>query len=207
MDNTLTSELVRPGVVALHAAVGRSRQIALDYFRENPEARDVVMKAYQAYNVPHFRCDPKAHNFPTALRESACRWCGRTREQVRWDELPPECAKRPPVPEIDGVILGEERKAFALLARAEKDVPKLVAKLGMNGETLAVLHHTHGYDPEAVASIVDVPPQMLADYHAAMETERARSRAAQVKEIITVRTTGDVAATPNIVLDVTGADK
>ena len=197
MDNTLTSELPKPGVVALHAVVGRSRQIALEYFRENPEARDGVMKAYHAYNVPHFRCDPKAHNFPTALRESACVWCGRTREQVRWDELPPECAKRPPVPEIEDVILGEERKAFALLARAEKDVPKLVVKLGMNGETLAVLHHTHGYDPETVASIVDVPPQMLADYHAAMETERARSRAAQVKEVITVRTTEDVAATPN----------
>lgn len=86
---------------------------------------------------------------------------------------------------------GEERKAFALLARAENDVPKLVAKLGMNGETLAVLHHTHGYDPETVASIVDVPPQMLADYHAAMATERARSRTAQVKEVITVRTTED----------------
>ena len=174
-----------------------SRQIALKYFRENPEARDGVMKAYHAYNVPHFRLDLKAHNFPTALRESACQWCGRTREQVRWDELPPECQKRPPVPEIEDVILGEERKAFALLARAEKEVPKLVTKLGMNGETLAVLHHTHGYDPETVASIVDVPPQMLADYHAAMETERARSRAAQVKEVITVRTTDDVAAMPN----------
>ena len=182
---------------SLDAVVWRSRQIAREYFAAHPETRDGVMKAYHAYNVPHFRLDPKAHNFPTLLRESACQWCGRTREQVRWDELPPECAKRPPVPEIEDVILDEERKAFALLDRAEKEVPKLVAKLGMNGETLAVLHHTHGYDPETVASIVDVPPQMLADYHAAMETERARSRAAQVKEIITVRTTEDVAATPN----------
>lgn len=195
----MTSELPRPGVVALHAVVGRSRQIAIEYFRENPAARDGVMKAYHAYNVPHFRCDQKAHNFGSSMRESACRWCGRTREQVRWDDLPPECAKRPPVLEIEDVILGEERKAFALRARAEKDVPKLVAKLGMNGETLAVLHHTNGYDPETVASIVAVPPQMLAEYHAAMEMERARSRAAQVKEVITVRTPEDVAATPNIV--------
>ena len=154
------------------------------------------MKAYHAYNVPHFRCDPKAHNFGSSLRESACRWCGRTREQVRWDELPPECAKRPPVPGIEDVILGEERKAFALLARAEKDVPKLVARLGMNGETLAGLHHTHGYDPETVTMALEVPHSELAmkikalrpDYEAAMETERARSRAAQVKEVITVRT-------------------
>lgn len=161
-----------------------SRQIALEYFAAYPEARDSVMKAYHAYNVPHFRCDPKAHNFGSSRRESACRWCGRTREQVRWDDLPPECAKRPQVPEIEDVILDEERKAFALLARAEKEVPKMVAKHGMNGETLAVLHHTYGYDAETVASIVAVPPQMLAEYHAAMERERALSRAAQVKEVI-----------------------
>lgn len=202
----MTYELPKPGVVALHAVVGRSRQIALKYFRENPEARDGVLKAYHAYNVPHFRCDQKAHNFGSSLRESACQWCGRTREQVRWDELPPECAKRPPVPEIEDAILGEERKAFALISRAENEAPKLVAKLGMNGETLAVLHHTHGYDPETVASIVAVPPQMLADYHAAMQAERARSRAAQVKEVITVQTTDDVAATPNARISAPGAN-
>lgn len=101
------------------------------------------------------------------------------------------------MPEIEDVILVEERKAFALLDRSEKDVPNLVAKLGMNGETLAILHHTHGYDPETVARIVGVPTKILEDYRAAMETERAHSRAAQVKEIITVQTTEDVAATPN----------
>lgn len=163
----------------------------LEYFRENPKARDGVMKAYYAYHAPHFRCDPQAHNFPGSLREAACQWCGRTREQVRWDELPPKCQKRPPLLEIEDVILGEERKFFALLARVKKDVPKLVAKFGLNGKTLSVLHHTYGYDPETVASIVDVPPQMMADYHTAMETERTRSRAAQVKQIITVRTTNE----------------
>jgi hypothetical protein len=174
------------------------RQIVAEYFRENPAARDGVMKAFHAYHVPHFRCDSQAHNFGSSLRGSSCLWCGRTREQVRWDELPPECAKRPPVPEIKDVILGEERKVFALLYRAEKDVPQLVAKLGMNGATLAVLHHTHGYDPETVASIVDVPPPMLEDYHTAMEAERARSRSAQVKEVITAR-----AISPNA--DLSGA--
>ena len=174
-----------------------SRQIALDYFRENQGARDGVMKAYHAYNVPHFRCDSKAHKFGSSMRESKCHWCGRSREDVRWDDLPPECKKRPELEDVDDVILGEEQKAFALLNRAAKDVPKLVAKMGMSGDTLAVLHHTHGYDQETVAGVVDVPPQMLADYHTAMETERARSRAAQVKQVITVRTTEDVAAPPN----------
>lgn len=162
--------------------------IDLQYFREHPDARDGVMKAYYAYNVPHFRSDPKSHNFGSSQRESACHWCGRTREQVRWDELPPECAKRPPVPEIEDVILGEERKAFALLARAEKDVPKLLAKLGMlNGETMAILHHTYGYDPETVSGVVDVPPVMIMEYNEAMMREQARSRAAIKREIVMVR--------------------
>ena len=89
------------------------------------------------------------------------------------------------MPKIKDEVLNEEQKAFALLARAEKEVPKLVTKLGMSGETLATLHHTYGYDPETVASIVPVLPHILAAYHAAMETERARSRAAQVKEVVT----------------------
>ena len=164
-----------------------TRKIALDYFRENPEARDGVLKAYHAYGVTHFRCDPKAHNFGSYMRESKCRWCSRSREMVRWDDLPPECQKRPAMMEIADVILDEERKAFDLLNRAVIAIPKLVAQMGMSGDTLAVLHHTHGYDPETVAGVVDVPPQMLADYHAAMETERARSRSAQVKQIITIR--------------------
>jgi hypothetical protein len=64
----------------------------------------------------------------------------------------------------------------------------------MSGETLAILHHTHGYDPETVDGVVPVPPQIMTDYYTAMETERDRSRAAIVREVITVRTTGDSAA-------------
>lgn len=167
-------------------AVERFLQIAHEYFAAHPEERDGVMKAYYAYNVPHFRDDPMAHNFPSSLRESRCVWCNRSRESVRWDEHPPECAARPQMPEIADVILGEEQKALALLKRAERDVPRLITKMGMSGETLAVLHHTHGYDAETVAGVLDVPPQMLADYRDAMEAERARSRGAQVKELVAV---------------------
>ncbi len=91
------------------------------------------------------------------------------------------------MPEVADVIRGEEENFYALLARAEKDVPKLVAKLGLNGETLAVLYHTYGHDPETVAAFVDVPPKMLADYHVAMETEKARSRASQKQTVVTVK--------------------
>ena len=116
---------------------------------------------------------------------------------VRWDDLPAQCQKRPELPDIADTIQGEEERAFALLDKATSKVPKLVAKLGMSGETLAVLHHTHGFDPETVDGVVPVPPQVMADYHIAMEAERERSRAAIVREVITVRTTGDSAANAN----------
>jgi ribosomal protein S14 len=166
-------------------APSKSAAIAAQYFAEHPEAKADVIKAYYAYHAPHFRLEPKGHNFPSGSRESQCVWCGRSREMVRHDQLPPVCLERPELREVADVIRAEEEKAFALLARARTDVPKLVARLGMSGETLAVLHHTHGHDPETVAALVPVPPQMLADYHAAMEAERERSLRRRKKKILT----------------------
>src|SRR5436190_6944174 len=95
--------------------------ICREYFREHPEAKDGVMKAYYAYHVAHFRCDPKGHNFTSGSHQSKCQWCQRSREMVRHDDLPAECQKRPAnadVPIAD-VVLNEEQKTFALLAKAE----------------------------------------------------------------------------------------
>ena len=160
--------------------------IAHQYFKDHPDAKDEVMKAFFAYHT-HLRGHPEAHNFLTSLRESECQWCGRSREMVRWDDLPPQCAKRPFVPEIKDCIRSEEEKAFALLEKAAKDAPKLVAGMGMSGETLAVLHHTHGYDPETLAGVVRIPDELMKDYHMEMEKQRALSRACHVKEVINVK--------------------
>ena len=173
------------------------RSMASNYFSEHPAAKDEVMKAYFAYHTQHIRDNPGAHNFAGPWRDCECQWCGRSRELVRWDDLPPQCQKRPEPPDIADTIRGEEEKAFALLDKANREVPKLVAKLGMKGETLAVLYHTHGYDPETVDGVVPVPPQIMEDYHTAMETERDRSRAAIVREVVTVRTTGGSVANAN----------
>lgn len=156
------------------------------YFKEHPDAKDGVLKAYHAYHAAHLR-HPFAHKFSGPDRESCCEWCGRTRELVRWDELPGHCQQRPERPDVEDVIRGEETKAFALFKKAEAVVPKLVARLGMSGGTLAILHHTHGYDPETVAGVVDVPAQAMADYHAAMELEKTRSRAARKKTLIDIK--------------------
>ena len=173
------------------------RPIVDKYFEEHLDAKDEVMKAYFAYHTQHIRDNPGAHNFAGPWRDCECQWCGRSRELVRWDDLPAQCQNRPELPDIAATIQGEEEKAFVLLDKATREVPKIVAKLGMSGETLAVLHHTHGYDPETVDGVVNVPPQIMADYQAAMETERDRSRAAIVREVVTARTTGDSAANAN----------
>jgi hypothetical protein len=228
------------------------RPIVTKYFDEHPESKDAVMKAAYAYHDDLWPDDhAPRHRFGGPERTATCSQCGRSREQVRWDELQPECAlpeltkaeavkmhrytgampwahcihcgksreenadlesphpirgtwdvarllnnphygMKPcsdakQLPEIKDVLKREEEKASALFKRAETDVPKLVAKMGMSGETLAVLHHTHGFSPEIVEGIIAVPPQVMVDYHAAMEKESSRSRAAQKKTVITAQ--------------------
>jgi len=127
--------------------------------------------------------------FDGPYRDSVCKWCGRSRELVRHDDLPAGCLNRPDHADDDiaDVIQREELRFWALLDKANLYVPKLVEKMGMSGETLSILHHTHGYDPECVSAIVNVPKQLMEEYHAKMEDERDRSRAAIVRNVITVK--------------------
>jgi len=156
------------------------------YFRQHPEAKDGVVKAHYAYHALRSE-DIRSHEFASVLRGAPCLGCGRTRERVRWDDLPAHCLRPLPSLNAEGIIRGEELKALALLEKAEKTVPKIVAKLGMSGETLAVLYHTYGYDPETVAGVVAVPESLIADYNLAMERERERSRDSQVKKLVLVQ--------------------
>jgi hypothetical protein len=164
------------------------RPVVLQYLEDHPEAMDSVTKAYLAYHLPHFRLDPRGHNFLNGSRDSACCWCGRTRDQVRHDDLPAGCQNRPELPDIAETLHGEESAAYALMNRAEHDAQKLAAKMGMNGKTLAILHHTYGHHPETVLTDFEFRP-WRAEYEAAMEVERERSRAAQKKTVIAVSPT------------------
>jgi alanyl-tRNA synthetase len=97
------------------------------------------------------------------------------------------------MPEIADAIQAEEIKFFDLLKRAEHDIPMFVSRHGMSGKTLAVLHHTHGYDLDTVAGVMGSEPspqrvfsaEILREYEAAMEMEQTRSRDAQKREVIT----------------------
>ena len=106
---------------------------------------------------------------------------------VRWDDLPPECSEAKESEPIESTIIEEEQKFAALLKKAEEMVPKIVEKRGMSGDTLAFLHFTHGFDPETVAGIVDVPREMMKQYHENLERERAASRSSQKKQIISIQ--------------------
>lgn len=164
------------------------KEAALAWLGEHSESRDSLAKAYFAFHTHSFREHPNAHNFSNTSRQSKCFWCSRTREEVRYDSLKGECTKRPPDADVNiaDVILGEEQRFWTLIRRAETDVPKLVTKMGLSGETLAILHHTYGYDPECVGSVMEVPELLIKDYNYAMDRERALSKSAHVKEIITV---------------------
>jgi alanyl-tRNA synthetase len=91
------------------------------------------------------------------------------------------------VPDIVGVIMEEERKAFHLLQSAPLQVHRVISRVGVTGESLAILHHTHGYDPETVACIIDVPGDCITEYHAAMDAERERSRDSLKREQVMAR--------------------
>jgi alanyl-tRNA synthetase len=103
-------------------------------------------------------------------------WCDRSREQVRWDEFQPECSARPELPDIETVIHNEEAMFNALIQKGKEFIPKFIKKHGMSGESLAILHHTHGYDPETVISVVEFDErEHLPGYEAAMAEHRRKS--------------------------------
>jgi hypothetical protein len=160
--------------------------ITTHYFEENPSAKYEVLKAAFAFHMD--RHESGAHAFSSSLRSSPCQWCGRSREEVRYDDLPPECTEHQEPPDIKGIIEREERAFMKLLARSEAHIPKLVSKMGLSGKTLAYLHHTHGYDQVCFEHVIEeLTPELLDDYEKEMAAEAARSRGAQTKTIIEVQ--------------------
>ncbi len=161
---------------------------AQEWLKERPAYMEEWRKCLFAYHAGHFQQTPGSHNFTSGDRQSVCLWCGRTRELVRWDDSTPECASRPEIHDTASVIHGEEARYFALLERAKLEVPAIVARMGMAGSTLAFLHGTHGYDPETVAGVVEVPAGVIREYEEAREVDRELSRRATVRELVCART-------------------
>lgn len=154
------------------------------YFQNHPEQRGEVMRAWYAYHAPHFRLTTDGHNFTNALRTTPCVWCGRSREQVRWDDQPPQCAARPVLPDIAETLHDEERRALALTLRAHAEIGKVKATRGINGASLVYLHQTHGITPEDVETFTDVSDAAYSDYQREMAALRQESRKGRRVEVV-----------------------
>lgn len=149
------------------------RQIALEYFETHPEAKaDMIRKGRKEWR--------SSHRFHYSKGETRCWICGTDWYSKDIDECP---GFKRSDSSISGVIRSEEEKAFDLMEKCERDVARIVPQMGMNGKTLAVLHHTYGHDPETVLTAIELAP-FRAEYESEMEKERARSRAAQVKQSV-----------------------
>ena len=150
------------------------KNIVNQYFVEHPQSKDEVMKAYYAYHIPHYRLNPKSHNFLNGSRYSACVWCHRTREQVRWDDLPPECDSIPDDAHslIEDVILKEEQQYVRLSNRSESIIKKILKERKMSGSTLAFIKQTYGILPEDVCDILDIDYEVSLRKDFEMEEEK-----------------------------------
>jgi len=191
MKDIINTPLNCPTEQSVHLV---SRDLIRSFFSEHPEHMDGVKRATFAYHAGHR--DEGAHYFAGLGPEAPCRWCGQTREGVRWDWYgkPPTCEARPKWANesIESVIAREEKLFEKVLDRAKKLAAEIDVS-ALTGDSLAVLHHTHGVDPtmlEAALILAGKPTPTQAahdEYQTVMLVERARSKASQKKQIISVR--------------------
>lgn len=152
---------------------------------ENNDFYNSVKKATFAYHMKRGE-SPNAHYFLTGLRDSVCYLCGRTREQVRWDDLPAECSCAKTY-DIGGTILKEEESFEAVKNRAKKIADSSRVE-NMTGKNLCVLHHTHGIDPSILECVgCKISQQQHDDYLAAYEKHRETGKRGQKNQEIRVK--------------------
>ncbi len=170
----------------------RSIQVAEDYLKTHPEAWEGIKKATYAYHNPNL---PTAHVFYDKERTAPCELCGRTREDVRWDALPPQCAERKTVT-ITEVIAREEVRFDKVMVRAEKLAATLDVST-LTGEDLSTFHHTHGIDPSMLECALmemgkSLPQHLHDEYGVAYAAHEATGKRGGVKrEVVVAKTRED----------------
>ncbi len=133
-----------------------SKTTAVTFFNEHPEARRSVVKAAYAYAKDEMQ--NTGHRFKASRKwgvirrkePECCIFCGRSREDVRWDELPAHCLQRTTMESISDVVLEEEVKYQQLLERGKTEIPKLLKR----GIPRQVMWETYGYDDDTINRIV-----------------------------------------------------
>ena len=174
--------------------MSKDREIVDGFLARCPEARGEIERACYAYNKGHG--EKGAHYFAGTHREAACRWCGQTREGVRWDWYgsPPDCQERPAHMDqpIESIIAKEEALFERVVERAEKVAAGLDVET-VTGEDLARLHHTHGVDPSMLEVVLMqqgrcLPQEKHDSYQQAYEKHKEKGRKGLVRPVIVGRT-------------------
>lgn len=145
------------------------------YFKDKP-AEDDIRKATYAYHKDYRDYRTGEHEFrlpkfdiktnPTAdmseeFKNDTCRHCGRSRSDVRWDDLPAHCHGQAraglAAGRISEVIHAEEKLFYEALRKGEQKIPEILNR-HFNGElsakALFLLETSHGYHHEVVSAIL-----------------------------------------------------
>lgn len=168
------------------------------YFKED----NSLEKAHYAYH-DHQTVNHNAHRFPSGLfshriqvwrnenwvtveqempdriRFESCIDCGRTRHDVRWDDLPGACQQADARPRIQDVLYKEEANFLSKLEEAHSVIPDLLKKKfsgELTSESLFYLQATTGYNPDIVALFVgqNLEP-LMPGFDTLMEEHRKKS--------------------------------
>lgn len=123
----------------------------------------VPEKEFHAYRTS-WQENIRAHKFLGKWSSSACEWCGRTRGEVRFDNLPPHCLERPE--RMPLTPMNED--AWRVLDRACKIVLPILRKRELTPQLLVVLHRTLGFPMEVVATITPVSNKEKLEYQKLM---------------------------------------
>ncbi len=173
------------------------------YMAAHPDAWDAIEKATLAYHIPHFRLRAGSHDFAGLQREAECRWCGRSREMVRWDDLLATCAARPASADqsIESVVAREEA-LFARVFERAKGVASTVDLATLDGAQLCHLHYTHGVDPSMLeCALMEagrglIPTAIMDDYGREYAKHRATGAKGGVTKTVLIAKTLCQAPTP-----------
>jgi hypothetical protein len=169
------------------------KKIADSYFIDNPDKKSDVVKAYYAYHASHGEYG--AHYFDGSKKVSACRFCNRMRENVRWDDSIPTCLSRPSYMDttIESVIKKEEELFSKVMTRATRIANDIVDINTITGEDLSYYHHTHGVDPSMLECAMlaigkKLPEKLHEEYMVAYEAHSLTGKAGEKKVVLVAKT-------------------
>jgi hypothetical protein len=163
------------------------KQIAAAYFSAHPEAKDAATAKGMVLMREDWR---KSHRYEYCDGETKCWVCGESWYANQMTRCTGFAAKYPrPDTSIEGTIRREEVLYDETVTRCRALVLARFARPEeVTGEAMTDLYHTHGCDSSIVEEVLDcrLPESVHSEFMSLMDKERARSRAAQVKKIITI---------------------